>query len=209
MQLTVQTRCIHDTALAALLLGLTLACPLSAQPTQVTKPAPPKNSATTHATLGPRQNQEHLAQWMERHRDLPLSRQQTELQKEPGFHQLPQQTQQRMLDRLTQLNKMPDEQRRRILERNEVMEHLSQPQRQQVREAMQQLSSLPVDRRRLVARAFRDLREMPDQQRQSILGSDRIQGQFTTQERSTLSNLLAVEPYLPVQRPSDNGNAGK
>ena len=173
------------------------------------KPATPKQNGNPKSAVGPKQNQEHLAQWMDRHRSLPLASQQSELQREPGFHQLPQQTQQRMLERLNQLNSMPEEQRRRILERNEALEHLTQPQRQQVREAMQQLGGLPVERRRLVARAFRDLREMPDQQRQAILTSDRIRGQFSDPERSTLTNLLAVEPYLPVQRNNESINAGK
>ena len=56
----------------------------------------------------------------------------------------------------------------------------------------------------MVARAFRDLREMPEPQRQAILNSDRFRGQFSDQERGALSSLLAVEPYLPVQKPNDN-----
>jgi hypothetical protein len=151
----------------------------------------------------PRQNQEHLAQWMERHSSLPLPQQQKALENEPGFRDLPGQTQQRMRDRLTQLNGMPPEQRRRIIERTEAMEHLSPPQRQQVRSAMQQLGGLPIDRRRQVARAFRDLREMPQPQRQALLNSDRFRGQFSEEERNTLSNLIAVEPYLPIQRAND------
>jgi hypothetical protein len=164
------------------------------------RPAPPRGS---------RPQQEHLSQWMDRHRNLPLPQQQQALQNEPGFRDLPQQTQQRMQDRLTQLNNMPPEQRRRLLERTEAMERLSPPQRQQVRGAMQQLSSLPVDRRRLVARAFRDIREMPLPQREAILNSDRFRSQFSDQERTTLSNLLTVEPYLPVQRPSEALEYGK
>jgi hypothetical protein len=74
---------------------------------------------------------------------------------------------------------------------------------------MQQLGGLPEDRRRLVARAFRDLREMPQPQRQAILNSDRFRGQFSDQERNTLSSLLAVEPYLPVRRPNDEPSYGK
>ncbi len=151
----------------------------------------------------PRTPQEHLPQWIARHRNLPLPQQQKALQNEPGFRELPRQTQQRMQDRLTQLNNMQPEQRRRLLERTEAMERLSPPQRQQVRGAMQQLSSLPKDRRRLVARAFRDIREMPLPQRQTVLNSDRFRGQFSDQERTTLSNLLTVEPYLPMQRSSE------
>jgi hypothetical protein len=89
------------------------------------------------------------------------------------------------------------------------MERLTPPQRQQVRGAMQQLGGLPEDRRRFVARAFRDLREMPQPQRQAILNSDRFRGQFSDQERNTLSSLLAVEPYLPVQRPNEGPSYGK
>ncbi len=158
---------------------------------------------------GPRPQQEHLAQWMDRHRSLPLDQQKSALQREPGFRDLPPQTQQRMQDRLTQLNMMPPEQRRRLLERTEAMEKLSVPQRQQVRGAMQELTNLPVDRRRLVARAFRDIREMPLAQRQVILNSDRFRVQFSDQERTTLANLLTVEPYLPVQRPNEAPEYGK
>jgi hypothetical protein len=157
----------------------------------------------------PNRNQEHLAQWMDRHSNLSLPEQQRALENEPGFRDLPQPTQQRMRDRLTQLNNMSPEQRQRILDRTEAMERLTLPQRQQVRGAMQQLGGLPEDRRRLVARAFRDLREMPQPQRQAILDSDRFRGQFSDQERSTLSNLLAVEPYLPVRRPNDGTTYGK
>jgi hypothetical protein len=200
------------TAFAALTLCVVIASG-SAQPpqSQLNRPAPVNKNGggPNRPVVGPRPNQEHLAQWMDRHRGLSLEQQQAALLREPGFRQLPQETQQRSMNRLTQLNNMPAEQRRRILERNEAMEHLTQPQRQQVRETMQQYSSLPVDRRRLVSRAFRDLREMPDPQRQSILNSDRFRGQFTNDERSTLTNLLAVEPYLPVQRTNDNVNAGK
>jgi hypothetical protein len=158
---------------------------------------------------GPRANQEHLGQWMDRHSSLPLQEQQRALEKEPGFRDLPPQTQQRMRDRLTQLNNMTPEQRRRTLEHTEAMEHLTPPQRQQVRGALEQYRDLPEDRRRMVARAFRDLREMPPPQRQAILNSDRFRGQFSDQERNTLSGLLTVEPYLPVQRPNDGPSFGK
>jgi hypothetical protein len=172
-------------------------------PVGQSRPTPPVSAP------GPKRNQEHLAQWMDRHSNLPLAEQQRALENEPGFRDLPPPTQQRMLDRLTQLNNMSPEQRRRIMDRTEAMERLTPPQRQQVRGAMQQLGGLPEDRRRLVARAFRDLREMPQPQRQAILDSDRFRGQFSDQERSTLSNLLAVEPYLPVQRPNDGPSYGK
>lgn len=153
--------------------------------------------------MQPQQNKEHLAEWMDRHSNLPLEQQQRALQNEPGFHDLPQQTQQRMLDRLSRLNNMTPDQRRRILERNEVLEHLTPNQRQQVRGAMQQLGALPTDRRRVVARAFRDLRDMPPAQRQATLDSEGFRSQFSDNERGTLSNLLAVEPFLPAQRPHE------
>jgi len=138
---------------------------------------------------------------MDRHNNLSPTDQQRALENEPGFRNLPAQTQQAMRNRLTELNNMTPEQRRRRLERTEAMERLTPPQRQQVRGALEQYRGLPEDRRRLVARAFHDLREMPEPQRQAILSSDRFRSQFSDQERGTLSNLLTVEPYLPVQRP--------
>ena len=166
---------------------------------------PPTQARPSQKPPQPQQNREHLAQWMDRHSNLPLEQQQRALQNEPGFHDLPQQTQQRMLDRLSRLNNMPPDQRRRILEHNEALEHLNPAQRQQVRGAMQQLGALPTDRRRAVAHAFRDLRDMPASQRQATLNSDNFRSQFSDSERGTLSNLLAVEPLLPVpaQHPND------
>jgi Protein of unknown function (DUF3106) len=146
---------------------------------------------------------------MDHHSDMSPAQQQKALESEPGFHDLPSETQQRMRDRLTQLNSMPPEQRRRVLERNEAIANLTPPQRQQVRGAMKQFSSLPPDRRRLVARTWRDLREMPEAQRQAVLSSDRFRGQFTDEERGTISNLLAVEPYLPVRKPGESPELGK
>lgn len=158
---------------------------------------------------GGKANQEHLPQWMARHSNLSPTEQQRALENEPGFRDLPLQTQQRMRERLNQLNNMTPEQRRRMLEHTEVMEHLTPQQRQQVRGAMQQYQGLPEDRRRLVARAFRDLREMPEPQRQEIVSSDRFRGQFSEQERNTLSGLLAVEPYLPVEHSNEGPAVGK
>jgi hypothetical protein len=158
---------------------------------------------------GGKANQEHLPQWMAHHSNLSPTEQQRALENEPGFRDLPPLTQQRYRNRLTQLNNMPPEQRRRMLEHTEAMERLTPSQREQFRGAMQQYGGLPEDRRRLVARAFRDLREMPLPQRQAILNSDRFRGQFSDQERNTLTGLLAVEPYLPVERPNEGPATGK
>ncbi len=198
MPLSTPSRFARSTA-HALVLAVYCVVPTisSAQPQTRSNLRPP-------AAKSSKPQQEHLAQWMDRHRSLPLSQQQSALEHEPGFQSLPAETQQRMRDRLTQLNAMPAEQRQRLLERTEAMEQLSPIQRQQIRGAMQQLSSLPPDRRRLVARAFRDMREMPVPERQAVLGSDRFRGQFSEGERATLSNLLTVEPYLPLKRSSDN-----
>lgn len=155
------------------------------------------------------QNQEHLEQWMNRHGSMSPEQQQRALENEPGFRQLPQQTQQHLRNRLNQLNNMPPQQRQRLIERNEAIERLSVPQRQQVRGAMQQLGALPVDRRRMVARAFRDLRDMPPAQRQSVLNSDRFRGEFSPEERGTLSQLLDVEPLLPPPHPNDGAQPGR
>jgi hypothetical protein len=213
MQLTAPSRRILHSVLAALFLFSSVPCFARRQahpvPKQSAPPPAQRPNAGPKSPAGPKPNQEHLEEWMDRHRNMTLAQQQAALQNEPGFRELPPQTQQRTLNNLAKLNSMPEEQRRRLLERNEMMEHLSPQQRQQVRSATQQFSALPPDRRRLVARAFRDLREMPEAQRQSILTSDRLRGEFSDYERSTLSNLLAVEPYIPVQALPPPVNAGK
>jgi len=212
MTFQLHLRHIVRPVLAALLLSTATAM-IAAQPASM-RMARQAGRFVTRPAQVPRQNggkgnQEHLPQWMARHSNLSPAEQQRALENEPGFRDLPAQTQQRMRDRLTQLNNMNPEQRRRMLEQTEAMEHLTVPQRQQVRGALEQYRGLPDNRRRLVARAFRDLREMPEPQRQAILNSDRFRGQFSDQERNTLSNLLAVEPYLPVEHPNDGPAYGK
>lgn len=162
-----------------------------------------------HSAPPKQPKQEHLSQWMERHNNLSPAEQQKALENEPGFRDLSPDAQQRVRDSLTKLNNMSPEQRRRMVARTEAMEHLTPQQRTQVRGALGQLGSLPEDRRRMVARAFRDLREMPEPQRQAIMNSDRFRSQFSDQERGTLNNLLAVEPYIPVQRSNDGTQYGK
>jgi hypothetical protein len=203
-------RRISGTALTGLLL-LAATVRAAGQPVSMHK----AGQAGRPAVNAPRQGQgqkpkqEHLGQWMERHSNMPLADQQRALESEPGFRDLPPQTQQAMRDRLTQLNNMSPEQRRRMIDHTEVMEKLTPQQRQQFRTATEQYRELPEDRRRLVARAFRDLREMPVPQRQAILNSDHFRSEFSDQERGTLSNLLAVEPYLPVEHPNDGPSYGK
>ena len=164
-------------------------------------PQRPQNSNNAGPGQGAK-NQEHLSEWLNRHRDLPLAMQQRALENEPGFKELPSQTQQRMRDRLTQLNNMRPEQRERILERNEAMERLSPQQRQQFVASVRQLGAMPVDRRRAVARAVRDLRSMPEDQRQQYLNSPAYHSQFNDEERGTIGNLMTFEAYLPAPRPA-------
>ena len=141
--------------------------------------------------------QQHLSQWMDSHRNLPLEQQQRALSAEPGFHQLQPNEQARIHERLEQLNTMTPEQRQRMLARTEAMEKLSPPQRQQVRGALKDLGSLPEDRRRMVARTFRGLRDLSPTQQQACLNGAQLRSQFSEQERATLYNLLVVAPYLP------------
>jgi hypothetical protein len=209
MKLELHSRRIVRPAFATLLLSAATVA-FAVQPASLRKAgqARPAMNAPRQGQ-GQKPKQEHLGQWMDRHSNLPLADQQKALESEPGFKDLPPQTQQAMRNRLTQLNNMTPEQRRRVIEHTEVMEHLTPQQRQEVRGALAQFQGLPEDRRRLVSRAFRDLREMPQPQRQAILSSDRFHGQFSDQERSTISNLLAVEPYLPVDRQNDAPAVGK
>ena len=139
---------------------------------------------------------EHLAQWMNQHRNLTPEQQQRALDNEPGFRELPQQTQERMHNQLARLNAMSPDQRQRILNYNERMEHMSVDQRAEVRGSLQQLGSLPLDQRRQVAKSFRELRELPPDQRGAALNSPQYQ-YMNPGQRSALNNLLRVEPLIP------------
>ena len=170
------------------------------RPVQRPNLRPPANPGAA-GRPGAGQHQQHLAQWMENHRNLSLQDQQRALENEPGFHELPPQVQQRTRDELVRLYNMNPQQRQRMLDRNEVLERMSPPQRQQWRQAVQQLNSLPVPRRRMMARAILDLREMPPEQREQVINSPPFRSQFSDEERSTLSTLLTAEPYPPTPAP--------
>lgn len=175
----------------------------SAPPPAVKQYRPePRPQIRPEAATGNRvgQNQEpHLKQWIENHRNLSPTEQQRQLENEPGFRELPPQTQQRYRDELNRLNNMPPQQRDRMLERNEQLERLSPAQRQEWRGAVQQLNGLPGDRKRLVARSILDLRIMPPGQREQVIDSPAFAAQFSDSERSTIRTLLTAEPYPPAQ----------
>ena len=206
----------------SLALGLTLTLSLAGM-TQVAhsqqqRPAPIERRAPSAPSLPPQQPQQqqqqqraggfrvpnasgqpqHLAQWMDSHRSLPLEQQQRALAAEPGFRQLRPEEQSRIQGRLQQLNTMSPDQRQRALARTEAMERLSPPQRVQVRSALKDLGALPEDRRRAVARTFRGLRDLPQGQQQAFLNGPQARAQFSDQERSTLSGLVNAAPYLPA-----------
>ena len=140
---------------------------------------------------------EHLAEWMNQHRELTPQQQQQALDREPGFRELPQSTQQRMRDRLAQLDAMTPEQRQRVLARNEALERLTPDERAEFRGAMTQLGNLPIDQRRPVAQTFRALRELPPEQRISAFATGRYGPPLSDTQRAVLFNLLRVEPLMP------------
>jgi hypothetical protein len=159
------------------------------------------NAGGPNAGVRAAQNQEHLQQWMENHKNLSPADQRRALQNEPGFRELPPQTQQRYLNQLDRLNSMKPQVRDRTLQQNEILEHMPPAQAQQYRAAAQALTAAPQDRRRLMARAILDLREMPPAQREQVISSPRFGAQFSDGERSTIRTLLTAEPYPPIAAP--------
>lgn len=147
--------------------------------------------------------QQHLAEWLQQHKNLSLEDQERALHHEPGFNRLPPAVQQRLTDRLRQLDAMPPEQRERTLQSMEALEKLSPEKRQQVRAAMLQVGHMPADRQRLMHKAFRDLRQLPPEQRAAVLESPAFKSQFSAEEREILDTVMSVEPYLPSARASD------
>jgi hypothetical protein len=157
--------------------------------------APPSVPPKSQSQYPARVQQQHLGDWLQTHQHLAPAEQQKALQQEPGFNKLPPAQQQRLITRLQDLNNKSPEQRQRTIDRVETWERMSPAQKQQVANSTAQLRSMPPDRQLPLRRAFRDLRDMPPEQRQQILNSSRFQGEFSSQERGILSNLLTVEPY--------------
>jgi Protein of unknown function (DUF3106) len=144
----------------------------------------------------PTQTQQHLAGWMEAHKNLPLDKQQQALENEPGFKQQAPEEQQRLHQQLNQLNKMPQEKLNQRIQFTEAMERLAPAQRQQVRNVLGQLGSLPEDRQHAVKRAYLQLRDLPEGQRQAYMNSPQFRGQFNPQEQAVVGNMVNSAPLL-------------
>jgi hypothetical protein len=169
----------------------------SQRPAPVERRPPPGHELRSRPGAGSPGGGEHLAQWMDQHSNLSPAQQQQALESERGFRSLPPKVQQRYRDRLSKLNAMPPGQREHWLAHTEAMERLSLPQRAQVRGVMQQLGSLPQPQRQFVARSFRQLRRLPPDQRAAAMNSYQFQSQMNDAQRSTLNNLMRIEPMIP------------
>jgi hypothetical protein len=194
------TRLCVGAALAALMSAPPALARWRAQPG-----APPATLKPNRPAVRPgrpaQQREDHLQQWMEQHRNLPLNDQMRELDNIPGFRELPQKTQQRYRDEIAKLYNMTPQQRDRILERTEALERLTPEQRQQWNGAVQQFNALPAPRLNLVRTALRHLREMPPAQREEVIDSAPFRSQFSDGERGMLKTLLTGEPYPPIGSP--------
>lgn len=158
---------------------------------------PSAGGGTPLVSLGhPAQTQQHLAGWMQAHRNLPLVQQQQALENEPGFRQQAPAEQERLRQQLTQLNRMPPEKLNQRTQFIEQMERLAPAQRQQVRNVLGQLGSLPEDRQHAVKRAYLQLRDLPEGQRLAYMNSPQFRLQFNPQEQSTVVNLVNSAPLL-------------
>jgi hypothetical protein len=193
---TASTRAI---GIAAVLCGASVSFAFAQgrrQPAPIIRSAPQSSQQPHQGGINPKQTGQHLSDWMSAHSNLTPQQQQEALEKEPGFRDLPPKTQQNLRDQLSRLNELPPQKRQHRIETNEWMEHLTVEQRSQVRSATQQLASLPPDERRYVARTFRGLRQIAPGQREKVLNSDRF-SHLTPAQRSTLDNLMKVEPLIP------------
>ena len=168
----------------------------------------PNGGNAPRTAVAPRQEQ-HLQDWINAHQNLTVDQRVEALQREPGFSQLPPNTQLRMIQRMRELSAMTPEQQQVRTTNIEAMEHMNPQQRGQMVGALRAISNMPEDRQRLVRKAFRDMREVPVEQRNAIIKSDRFRSQFTDHERTVLGSLLAVEPYMPPARPTDDTQFGK
>ena len=188
--------------LGAVLAALSSASPALARSRAPQPAAPPPALKPNRPVMRPvrpaQQRQNHLQQWMEQHRELPLAEQLHALDNEPGFRELDPKTQQRYRDELVRLYNMRPQQRDRILERNEALERLTPVQRQQWNAAVQQFNALPPPRLRMMRTAILHLREMPPAQREEVIDSAPFRAQFSDNERGLLRTLLTAEPYPPI-----------
>ena len=139
----------------------------------------------------------HLNDWMRKHSNLTPEQQQQALEQVPGFHDYPQVTQQRLRDELARVNALPPQERQRKLQEGEELERLTPEQHAQWTGALQQYTSLPQDQKRAVNRSLMALRLLPPAQRAAALNSGRYTYGFNDAQRSTLNNLIRVEPLVP------------
>ena len=150
-----------------------------------------KNSSQKGRTARPAQ---HMGDWLESHKNLPLEQQEKALENDPRFKKLPPDRQNALRERLRKFNSLPPEQRDLALKRMNFWASLTKEQRQQLRDANQKLQALPEDRRVAIHRALRHLRQMDPQHRQQAMQSDRFKNAFSDQEQGILKELASINP---------------
>jgi Protein of unknown function (DUF3106) len=157
-------------------------------------PAPEASGKIRPPNSGDRQV--HLGAWLTQHGNMSLAQQQQALRNEAGFDRLSPQIQQNLIDRLTQINNMPPQRRERTLAYVEAWGHLNPQQQQHVRTALEAIGRLRLDRQRMVKKAIRDLRDHRAGEREAIMASSQFRTQFTFDERTIISAVVAVELYV-------------
>jgi Protein of unknown function (DUF3106) len=173
-------------------------------PTKSPEARPPYSAAQGSGNIRPRNSgdrQVHLGTWLTQHENMSPAQQQEALRNEPGFDRLSPQSQQNLMDRLAQINSMPPPQRQRMLAYIEAWGQLSPQRQQRVRTSLEAIRSLTLDRQRMLKRAIRDLREHTPGEREAIMASSQFRTQFTFDEQNIISDVVAVEPYVPRVHP--------
>lgn len=144
----------------------------------------------------------HLPDWLDQHKNLPVTQQELLLRRDPTFSRLSQQAQSRLIEQLHRVDALSPARRERYLARNEALERLTSTERAAFNQSMKQMTALPADRQAVVKQSFQELRTFPMAQREVQLNSDHYSALLTPEERGMLLNLLRVEPYLPDQKAS-------
>ncbi len=127
-------------------------------------------------------------------RDLPPDQQEQVLQNDARFQSLPPERQQQIRENLQRWNAATPAQREMLRQREEIVQSLSPEQRDQLRQIFQRWRQLPNDRQQALTQSFVKLRHLPAQEREKYLSSPEVLQQFSSEERSLLSELGNLLP---------------
>jgi hypothetical protein len=179
---------VSHTAVAALLLGLTLAPSAFGQRRGgMARPNPPRSAPA------PKPQKAEKAEKTEK---TPIDEFQTmsPQERQKALDRMPPAQRKKLEERLQKFNELPAEQQRTLKNMYNRLHELPPGRQDALRKSMNQFSEQPVERRNTMRQELKSIGELPGQDRAARLASPEFRSKFSHKEQDIIRNMSELLP---------------